>query len=218
MSVYIKLGVRLTRINLKPEKSKHDNHTPKIINRCKDKLGVRRRIAIFDLEKYQQKLEALRKNRQKVPEELLKTKYVKPYNELREELKVMTEEFLYLIMLSSIFYFKEDQGEIAETIQRTVDANQNIFASISNAVFITQDYTEIERLVVEMSSQIKEAYRPYFQRQCFKDDDGRYRSKLLNSQWNADFIWNEEYKLWEGKDNATGNLCWTAGMEPKEEV
>jgi hypothetical protein len=58
----------------------------------------------------------------------------------------MTEEFLYLIMLSGIFYFKEDQGEIAEKIQRTVDANQNIFISINDALFITQDYDEIEKL------------------------------------------------------------------------
>lgn len=54
----------------------------------------------LDLKKLNQDIATLRKNRENVPLELLKTKYKKPYAKLKEEIRAQFEIYVkHLIML-----------------------------------------------------------------------------------------------------------------------
>ena len=54
--------------------------------RRKGKIGVRRVIGLFDIERYRKKLDSMRKNRENVPLVELTTRYAKPYAQLKQEL------------------------------------------------------------------------------------------------------------------------------------
>lgn len=164
------------------------------------------------------KLETLRKNRENVPEELLKTKYSKPYNELRIEIQKMTEELVRTTALSKIIILKEDIERELPVIQKAIDENSILLKNISRAVFIDQDIEKVFQLAFELEEKIREAWRPYFESHCTKGTDGEVRCKLLDSLWDSKFAWSEDHKQWEGTDNKTGAPCWTIGIAPGKEV
>ena len=82
--------------------------------RRKGKIGVRRVIRLFDIERYRKKLDSMRKNRENVPLEELTTRYAKPYAQLKQELSEMTRQFLHETVLPGIRILPEDLEAVAE--------------------------------------------------------------------------------------------------------
>jgi hypothetical protein len=175
-------------------------------------------VVIFDIKDYMKKLETLRKNKENVPEELLKTKYSKPYNELRTEIQKMTEELVRKTTLSKIIILKEDIEKELPVIQKVIDENDYILKNISRAVFIDQDIEKVFQLTYELEDKIRESWRPYFESHCIKGADKKIRCRLLDDFWNSKLSWNEDHKQWEGIDNETGAFCWITWMAPGKEV
>lgn len=89
--------------------------------RRKGKIGVRRVIRLFDIERYRKKLDSMRKNRKNVPLEELTTRYAKPYAQLKQELNEMTRQFLHETVLPGIRILPEDLEAFAEELNRVIE-------------------------------------------------------------------------------------------------
>ena len=89
--------------------------------RRKGKIGVRRVIRLFDIERYRKKLDSMRKNRENVPLEELTTRYAKPYAQLTQELSEMTRQFLYETVLPGIRILPEDLEAFTEELNRVIE-------------------------------------------------------------------------------------------------
>lgn len=89
--------------------------------RRKGKIGVRRVIRLFDIERYRKKLDSMRKNRKNVPLEELTTRYAKPYAQLKQELNEMTRQFLCETVLPGIRILPEDLEAFAEELNRVIE-------------------------------------------------------------------------------------------------
>lgn len=89
--------------------------------RRKGKIGVRRVIRLFDIERYRKKLDSMRKNRENVPLEELTTRYAKPYAQLKQELSEMTRQFLHETVLPGIRILPEDLEAFTEELNRVIE-------------------------------------------------------------------------------------------------
>lgn len=89
--------------------------------RRKGKIGVRRMIRLFDIERYRKKLDSMQKNRKNVPLEELTTRYAKPYAQLKQELSEMTRQFLRETILPGIRILPEDLETFAEELNRVIE-------------------------------------------------------------------------------------------------
>ena len=89
--------------------------------RRKGKIGVRRVIRLFDIERYRKKLDSMRKNRENVPLEELTTRYAKPYAPLKQELSEMTRQFLHETVLPGIRILPEDLEAFTEELNRVIE-------------------------------------------------------------------------------------------------
>lgn len=89
--------------------------------RRKGKIGVRRVIRLFDIERYRKKLDSMRKNRENVPLEELTTRYAKPYTQLKQELSEMTRQFLHETVLPGIRILPEDLEAFTEELNRVIE-------------------------------------------------------------------------------------------------
>lgn len=88
--------------------------------RRKGRIGVRKVIRLFDIERYRKKLDSMRKNRENVPLEELTTRYAKPYAQLKQELSEMTRQFLHETVLPGIRILPEDLEPFAEDLNRVI--------------------------------------------------------------------------------------------------
>lgn len=80
----------------------------------------------LDLKKLEQDIATLRKNRENVPLELLKTKYKKPYAKLKEEIRAQFEIYMKELSLLGILKIgpdmtPEEQKEMEAGIQKIID-------------------------------------------------------------------------------------------------
>ena len=80
----------------------------------------------LDLKKLEQDIATLRKNRENVPLELLKTKYKKPYEKLKEEIRAQFEIYMKELSLLGILKIgsdmtPEEQKEMEAGIQKIID-------------------------------------------------------------------------------------------------
>lgn len=89
--------------------------------RRKGRIGVRKVIRLFDIERYRKKLDSMRKNRKNVPLEELTTRYAKPYAQLKQELNEMTRQFLHETVLPGIRILPEDLEAFAEELNRVIE-------------------------------------------------------------------------------------------------
>ena len=104
-----------------------------------------------DINKYQSLLESLKRNKENVPLELLKTKYGKSYDQLREKIRSMTKEILQALVLDGL------QIERSQADQKYLEINtaireSGIMKKASQAAFIQQDAD----LVLEYARQLRE--------------------------------------------------------------
>lgn len=103
------------------------------------------------LNEYRSLLDSLRRNKENVPLEILKTKYRKPYEQLTKSIQSMTREILQEVALNGL------QIERAEADHRYLEINSairesGIMKKISKAAFIQQDAD----LVLKYAGQLRE--------------------------------------------------------------
>lgn len=142
----------------------------------------------LDLKKLEQDIATLRKNRENVPLELLKTKYKKPYAKLKEEIRAQFEIYLKELSLLGILKMgpdmtSEKQKEMAAGIQKIIDEETAAghLRECTHAVFEEFDLKKAENLICGyFTERIKhEVYAPYWLQHVSKDPEGRYITDLL---------------------------------------
>ena len=142
----------------------------------------------LDLKKLNQDIATLRKNRENVPLELLKTKYKKPYAKLKEEIRAQFEIYVkHLIMLGILKTGPDLTGakaqSIVDQIQKIIDEEKAAGhqKEVTHAVFEEFNLTKAENLACGYyTDRVKyEAYAPYWLEHIHQEPDGKVTSDLL---------------------------------------
>ena len=109
-----------------------------------------------DMRQYQQLLERLQRNKQKVPAEVLRTKYHKPYMALLEEIRDMTKLLLQDIVLQGLQIEQEGAEATFQTINQTI-ADSGLLKAIQQAVFQEQDVDKVLRYAEQLRAVVHQA-------------------------------------------------------------
>lgn len=151
----------------------------------------------FTLHEYEELLQKLRKNRENVPLEQLKTKYAKPYNELLQKIKKHTSKIMLQFLFSGMPLkprTKEDPEDAAvsrrflEAAKRIINEEQQagVFGEISRAVFLEYSIEKALDIAAEKIYPriLYEAYAPYWLRHCsIRMDQGYIYNDLIQMMW-----------------------------------
>lgn len=97
-----------------------------------------------DMNKYQELLQCLKKNKENVPPELLLTKYEKPYNRLRNEIANMTSRIVKDIALYGWRVEREEAIDVYSVINRVI-VESGILQEVNHAVYQDQDINRVLR-------------------------------------------------------------------------
>ena len=154
----------------------------------------------LDLKKLEQDIATLRKNRENVPLELLKTKYKKPYAKLKEEIRAQFEIYMKELSLLGILKIgpdmtPEEQKEMEAGIQKIIDEETAAghLRECAKAVFEEFDLKKAENLICGyFTERIKyEVYAPYWLEHIHQEPDGKVTSDLLPGM-----TWHPEAGVW----------------------
>lgn len=118
----------------------------------------------------------LKANQEAVPLELLKTKYKKPYDKLRQDIARTASAYVKKIALQGIRLRKDLFYENRQKIQNTI-YQSGILKQISDAAFHRQDIVEIDALALKLQECIAAVLKPvydqylclYITEECFAD-------------------------------------------------
>lgn len=120
------------------------------------------------LENY---LNLLKRNLAVVSLEVLKTRYKKPFDELRQNISSTTTNYVKQITLENIRIHTDFMDEAQPLIQSVIDQS-DILKQISAAAFKRQDIAEIDQLALTLKEQIYQALIPFYDRHiCLYLDD-----------------------------------------------
>lgn len=120
------------------------NPTIKKMGYSNPETGYSEEVAMVkvDMWQYQQLLERLRRNRQSVPVDELRTRYHKSYMALLEEIRDMTKQLIQDIVLDGL-QIKRDGAEATYwAINQAIDESE-LLAAIQAAVFQEQDFDKV---------------------------------------------------------------------------
>ncbi len=116
-------------------------------------------MTAVDINKYQELLQCLKKNKENVSRDLLLTKYEKSYNKLRTEIADMTIRIMKDITL---FGWKVERDEAPEVyaIVNSVIKGSGIMSDVSHAVYQEQNVDKVlkcaARLRILVHQRMKE--------------------------------------------------------------
>lgn len=149
---------------------------------------------MFNLKVYQEKLELLKKNREQVPEELLKTKYKAAYERLQEEVRMLTDKYIYYRLYSGKIILPEDTSMYIDKVHEELK-NNKIIKEIESLA-LTSTFEAVQDKTFELETLVeREVYVPYFRSYIIQLGDGKFYNSLIEANW------NKELGLWEGTDN-----------------
>ncbi len=112
------------------------------------------------LEEY---LDLLRRNLAVASLEVLKTRYKKPFDELRHNISTTATAYVKQITLENIRIRADFMNEAQPLIQSTIDQS-GILKQISTAAFKRQDIAEIDQLALALKEHIRQALIPFYDR------------------------------------------------------
>lgn len=168
-----------------------------------------------DWRTYLEKVEKLKKNREKVPLEVLKTKYKIPYSALLQEIKTKTEKVLLQFLVGGLPFKKGEGSEVQAFIQRVnkilaEEKAAGTFREISRAVFAEYDPEKaLEVAAAKVWPRIWfEAYSPYWIRHCIRQEGGDVWNDLIEMRW------HDEWCIWLAPDGRS----WTLMLPPTQEL
>lgn len=103
--------------------------------------------------------------------ETLKTKYKKPFDELRHNISATTSAYVRQVTLGNIRIREDFMGEAQPLIQAAIDQS-GILKQVSAAAFKHQDIAEIDQLALTLKEQIDQALIPFYDKHiCLYLDD-----------------------------------------------
>nr|WP_296438033.1 hypothetical protein [uncultured Acetatifactor sp.] len=108
-------------------------------------------------------LDTLKRNLAAVSLEVLKTKYKKPFDELRHNIRTTATAYVKQVTLEGVRIHQDFQEEARAIIQDTIDQS-GLLRQITEAAFQRQDMDEIDRLVLDLKLRINLALDPFYER------------------------------------------------------
>ena len=90
-------------------------------------------------------LRLLKLNREKVPEEILQTRYRKKYARLKADIRNLAEEYVKLHITCGLLFKEEDREVVTDTVNQVI-AGCGIGRALGKAAFQRQDMDEIRML------------------------------------------------------------------------
>ena len=108
-------------------------------------------------------LDTLKRNLAAVSLEVLKTKYKKPFDELRHNIRTTATAYVKQVTLEGVRIHQDFQEEARAIIQDTIDQS-GLLRQITEAAFRRQDMDEIDRLVLDLKLRINLALDPFYER------------------------------------------------------
>ncbi|MFR5517274.1 MAG: hypothetical protein ACLTIW_09770 [Blautia sp.] len=149
-------------------------------------------------------IKKLRKNKENVPIEILKTKYAEPYNELLEKIRRETEKILFQFIFGGILMRKDEPEErdaFLRKAQAIIDEEKaaGTFREIARAVFEEYDADKALDIAAEkLHPRIwLEAYPEYWLKHCIIENDRPIWNDLIQMRWNSDL------QIWESRDGTS---------------
>lgn len=115
-------------------------------------------------------LDLLKRNLAVASLEVLKTKYKKPFDELRHNISTTATAYVRQITLDNIRIRADFLDEAQPLIQSTIDQS-GILKQISAAAFKRQDIEEIDQLALTLKEQIRQALILYDRHICLYLDE-----------------------------------------------
>lgn len=98
-------------------------------------------------------LDTLKRNLAVVSMEVLKTKYRKPYLELRDNLCTVASDYIKEIALCNIRIHQKLIDETVPLINAAIQES-GLLKQVSHAIFLRQDIEEVDRLALELRKRI----------------------------------------------------------------
>lgn len=108
-------------------------------------------------------LTTLKHNREKVPLDVLKTKYKKGYERLCADIKCMASDYAEKVVFNGIRIHKDYLDEAVPIINGAVE-HPEILRQLSRAAFCHQDITEFDSLAGMLRENILAALEPFFEK------------------------------------------------------
>lgn len=108
-------------------------------------------------------LDTLRRNLAVVSLDELKTKYKKPFDELRHNISTTATAYVKQVTLEGLRIQQNFQEEARAIIQDTIDQS-GLLKQITEAAFQRQDMDEVDRLVLDLKLRINLALDPFYER------------------------------------------------------
>ena len=106
-------------------------------------------------------LNTLKTNRDKVPLNILKTKYKKGYEELRRNIRNTTTEYVKQVALHGIRIHKDYVDEGIAIMEKALQES-GLLKEISKAAYCKQNITEVTNLALKLRKTILEALDPFY--------------------------------------------------------
>ena len=160
-----------------------------------------------DEEKLKSLLETLKKNDENEPEELLKTKYKKPYRELKESIKEVADQISGRRIRQDIVIKNDETGQVLiKQIQTTLDEKRNAGTGkeLGRALYKEYSLEKFLQVVEEIRTAIWNLWIPYWQEhcclyaapECFEENGSP--PKIYNDL-TKEFLVDQEQNIWEKK-------------------
>lgn len=150
-------------------------------------------------------IEKLRKNREKIPQDILKTRYATAYRKLLADIQDMVQELIKRICIQSLpFHAKdiEEKEQFLKAIQELIEADISgeILTKIGHAIFKEYNLTKALEIAELISNRIcKDIYGNYWLSNCH-EHDGKIHNDLI------DMDWDDENGLWVNSDVGSVSL------------
>ncbi len=107
-------------------------------------------------------LDTLRRNLAVVSLEELKTKYKKPFDELRHNIRTTATAYVKQVTLEGLRIRQDFQEEARPIMQDAIDQS-DLLKQITEAAFQRQDMDEIDRLASDLKGRISLALTPFYE-------------------------------------------------------
>jgi hypothetical protein len=152
-----------------------------------------------EIEELKTKVGQLKKNRENVPLETLRTKYRKPYRELLDKISRLAEKIYREVAGEGIVMMTNDSEVLVRQIQQAVDEQEE---SVSNAIFKEYDVEKFLRIAQALHTTVWNLWIPYWQThcclyavpECFEEP---YPQPRIYNDLTKEFLIDEENCIWE---------------------
>lgn len=158
-----------------------------------------------DEEKLKSLLETLKKNDENVPEELLKTKYKKPYRELKDSIKEVADQISGRRIRQDIVIKNDDAGQVLiKQIQEMLEEKRRAGTGKELGRTLYKEYSveKFLQVVEEIRIAVWNLWIPYWQGFCCiyatpENWEEPFPPPKIYNELTDEFLVDEEKNLWQ---------------------